>query len=246
MKKITPFFCALLFCMLGFAQQELLNDQNKWILHYMVINGTTINVANGPGLPMYNSGIIFYETQPSEYNYAANAGGFVSNTAFDANGPTSITSTTFTAQLPSVTLGGCSNCLLESQYLGTIMTGGFTAPRIFDYTIVDEGNGMKKLTITTPEGDIAVHGNYVLSVKKFDKKEIVMYPNPVKKVLHFDFKGFPAEKVTVFSIVGSSVLERTISPQENTLDVSFLSPGIYLMKMSFQDGDTHISRFVKE
>ncbi|MEM6687221.1 MAG: hypothetical protein AAF617_15675 [Bacteroidota bacterium] len=118
--------------MLGFTQQDLINSGNKWILHYMVINGNTINVASGPGLPMYNPGIQFTGTQPSDYNYAANVGAN-SNVAFDATGPTTITSVTFTAQFPSVTLGGCFNCVLESQYLGTIMGGVSSTPnRVFD------------------------------------------------------------------------------------------------------------------
>ncbi|MEM6687222.1 MAG: T9SS type A sorting domain-containing protein [Bacteroidota bacterium] len=105
---------------------------------------------------------------------------------------------------------------------------------------------MKKLTITPPEGNIAVHGNYTLSVKKFDKKNIVMYPNPVKKKIHFDFKGFPAEKVNIISMMGASVFETKVSPQNNSIDLSFLSPGIYFMKTTFTDGETLVSRFVKE
>lgn len=244
MKKTTPFFCALLFSILGFAQQELINDNNKWILHYMVIDGNTINVANGAGIPNNNAGILFYGAQPSDYNYSADTGPF-SNHSFDSEGPIIINADTFIVQSPSATLGACTNCVLESQYLGTIMLGG-TSPRVFNYDIVDEGNNQKRLTITTPEGNIAVHGNYILSVEKFDQKDIVMYPNPVKKELYFDFKGFQAEKVSILSMVGSTIFERTISPQENTLEVSFLSPGIYILKTTFQDGDKHISRFIKE
>ena len=73
-----------------------------------------------------------------------------------------------------------------------------------------------------------------------------MYPNPIKKKLHFDFKGFSVEKMNVFSLVGSSIFETKISNQENSLDLSFLSPGIYFIKTTYKDGDTHVSRFIKE
>jgi len=244
MKKTTPLFCALLFCILGFAQEELLNNGNKWILQHMVINGSTINIPPTP-LPMYSPGVQFLGTDASNYNFSADVAGI--NGAFDSVGPLVITPTSFTIQQPSVTLGDCfPNCTLENQYLYTIFSGNFNPQRTLNYEIIDEGNGRSKLTITTPEGDIAVHGNYILSLKKFSKKEIIMYPNPVKKKLHFDFKGASVEKMNVLSVVGSSLFETKISHQENSLDLSFLSPGIYFMKTTYVDGEISVSRFIKE
>jgi hypothetical protein len=244
MKKITLTLCAFLYCLIGFAQQELLNDQNKWILQHMVIDGTTINITPQP-LPIWSPGITFYGTDASNYNFSADVAGI--NGAFDGAGPTVITPTSFTIQSPGITLGGCfPNCDLENQYLYTIIVGNFENGRIMAYEIVDEGNGRKKLTITSPEGNTAVHGNYILSVKRFDQKKIVMYPNPVKKELHFNFKGFPVEKMSILSLTGASIFEAKISHQQNSLDLSFLSPGIYFMKTIYQDGDTSISRFIKE
>lgn len=244
MRKITLPILAFFCFYLGFAQEELLNNENKWILQHMVIDGTTINISPAP-LPMYNPGIRFSGTNSSNYNFSADVAGI--NGAFDLEPPLVITLTSFTIQQPSATLGDCSpNCTLESQYLGTIILGNSAPPRTLDYEIIDEGNGRKKLTITTPEGNIAVHGNYILSVKQFQKKKIVMYPNPVKKKLHFDFKGFSVEKMNVLSIVGTRIFETKISNQENSLDLSFLSPGVYFIKTTFRDGDTSISRFIKE
>jgi hypothetical protein len=59
-----------------------------------------------------------------------------------------------------------------------------------------------------------------------------MYPNPVKKKLYFDFKGFSVEKIEVLSLVGSNIFETKISHQDSSLDLSFLSPGIYFIKLS--------------
>jgi hypothetical protein len=244
MKKITLSILTFLCCYLGFGQQELLNNQNRWILQQMVIDGTTINIPPAP-LPIWIPGIYFTGTDASNYNYSADVAG--NNGAFDALGPLVITPTSFTIQAPAVTLGSCHpTCELENQYLHTILSGNFDPQRTINYEIVDEGNGRKKLTFTTPEGHIAVHGNYILSVKRFDQKKIVMYPNPVKKELHFDFKGFPVEKMNILSLTGASVLEAKISHQQRSLDLSFLKPGIYFMKTIYQDGDTTISRFVKE
>ncbi|WP_298520519.1 T9SS type A sorting domain-containing protein [uncultured Kordia sp.] len=244
MKKITLLICAFFAFHLGFAQQDLLNNENKWLLHYMVIDGTTIDVPQAP-LPMYIPGIRFIGTDASNYSFTANVAGI--NSGFDLAPPLVISPTSFTIQQPSITLGDCSpNCLLESQYLSTIILGDLSPSRTLNYEIVDEGNNRKTLTITSPEGDIAVHGNYILSVKKFDKKRILMYPNPVKKKLHFDFKGYSIEKMNVLSLVGASIFEAKISPQQNSLDLSFLKPGIYFMKTTYKDGDTILSRFIKQ
>lgn len=244
MKKIILLICAFFSFHQGFAQQDLLNNENKWLLHYMVIDGTTIDVPQAQ-LPMYIPGIRFLGTDASNYSFTANVGGI--NSAFDLAPPLTISPTSFTIQQPSITLGDCApNCLLESQYLSTIILGNATPSRTLNYEITDEGNNRKTLTITSPEGNIAVHGNYILSVKKFDKKRIVMYPNPVEKKLHFDFKGYYIEKMNVLSLVGTSIFEAKISNQQSTLDVSFLTAGIYFLKTTYKDGDTTISRFIKE
>ena len=246
MKKITlpilAFFC---FC-IGFAQDDLIAGGTMWRLHHMVIDGNTINVTQShPSDPTYNPGIQFIESSPNFYDFYASAGDI--NVAGNAGSSLTFTADTFTVEYGTVTLGLCFlYCVLEGQYLDTIMMGDYSDNRTFNYEIIDEGNGNKILIIDTPEGNRAVHGNYVLSLEKFQKKSITMYPNPVKKKLHFDFKGFPVEKMNVLSIVGASIFETKISNQENSLDLSFLSPGVYFIKTTYKDGDTKVSRFIKE
>lgn len=246
MKKIILPICAFICFYVGFAQQDLIEGGNLWTLHYMVIDGNTINVTQPhPSNPSYHPGIQFIESSPNHYDFYANAGDI--NTAFNASQSLSFGPGTFTVQIPGVTLGSCvTNCALETQYLSTIILGNSSPPRIFNYQIIDEGNGNKTLIIDTPEGNRAVHGNYILSLKKFQKKKIVMHPNPVKKKLNFDFKGFSPEKINVLSVVGATIFETKISQQESSLDVSFIPPGIYFIQTTFKDGDTHISRFIKE
>lgn len=243
MKKITPLMCILLCFSFGFAQQDLMGE--TWQLHYIEINGTTFNVAPTQGIN--HAGITFFESPANFYQFSASAGDI--NNVFNAGGSLTFGTGTFTADFPSITLGNCSHaCTLESQYLVTVMLGNGSnpPPRTYNYEIIDQGNNEKVLIIDTPEGNRAVHGNFTLSVEKFSKKSIAIYPNPVKKKLHFDFKGFSPEKINVLSIVGTSVFETKISNQQSTLDVSFLTPGIYVMRTSFKDGDTIVSKIIKE
>ncbi len=246
MKKITLSLFAFFCFYFGFTQEDLIAGGTTWTLHYMVIDGNTINVTQPhPGNPNYHPGIQFVESTPNHYDFSASAGDV--NVAFNSETSLSFTPDTFTVQNPSVTLALCFlHCTLETQYLGTIILGNSAPPRTFNYEIINEGNGNKTLIIDTPEGNRAVHGNYILSIKQFQKRKIVMYPNPVKKKLYFDFKGFAVEKMNVLSLVGSSIFETKISNQENSLDLSFLSPGVYFIKTTYRDGATSISRFIKE
>ncbi|EDP95390.1 T9SS type A sorting domain-containing protein [Kordia algicida OT-1] len=241
MKKITLPFCLFFCCFFGFSQGDLVGE--TWRLHYMEIDGNIINVAPTQGIN--SAGIVFAEPSSNYYEFQATAGDI--NYAFNSGNSLTFGTGNFTADFVSVTLGNClSACTLESQYLYTIMSGSNSSSRVFDYEIIDQGNGEKLLIIDTPEGNRAVHGNFVLSVEKFQKKNIVMYPNPVKKKLYFDFKGFSPEKINILSLVGSSIFEAKVSHQQNAIDLSFLSPGIYFMKTTYKDGDTTVSRFLKE
>lgn len=244
--KLLTISFILFYFYIGFAQQDLLNGGNKWLLHHMIIDGNTINVPQSTGLPSYNSGIQFSGTQASDYNFTAGIAGNI-NAAFDLQGPIVINLDSFTINFPSITLGDCNpNCTLENQYLNTIILGNSNSTRTLDYEIIEESNGNKRLIIDTPEGNKAVHTNYVLSSKKFYKEHVVMYPNPVKNTLFFDFKGFQVKKLSVLSIVGTSIFEKEILSQDNSVDLSFLSPGVYFMKTTYKDGDTFVSKFIKE
>ena len=67
-----------------------------------------------------------------------------------------------------------------------------------------------------------------------------MYPNPVKNMLTID--GLVVKDVVIYSVLGKAVLN--ISNQ-NTIDVSSLSKGVYFIKVS--DGiNASTNKFIKE
>jgi uncharacterized protein (TIGR02145 family) len=69
---------------------------------------------------------------------------------------------------------------------------------------------------------------------------ITIYPNPVKNLLTID--GLVVKDVVIYSVLGKAVLK--ISNQ-NTIDVSSLSKGVYFIKVS--DGiNASIKKFIKE
>lgn len=239
MKKVCTLAIALLFYQISLAQQDLIEH---WTLHYMVIDGITYNVTQpNPGDPSYHPGIEFFN---NSNGYQVN--GFVHfNYFFDSEPPVIIDTTTFTINSPSVTLGDCAPyCTLEGQYLGTILSAG-SGPRTFDYEIIDESNGDKTLIITNPEGNIAVHGNYVLAVDSFEKTDIILYPNPVDNTLNIgSSKVIIPKKVRILSVTGKEILHRTT--ELHILDLSLLKPGMYFLELTTSEDKKHVQKFIKK
>ena len=240
MKNLLFFALVLMLYNQALAQQELIGEQ--WKLHYMIIDGITIDVPQPhPGNFEYSPGIEFYGSSPSDYDVFAS---IYFNYYFDSEPPTDINANTFTVQAPSVTLGDCEPyCDLEFQYFGQILFGD--GPRTFSYEIINESSSDKTMTITTPEGNIAVHGNRILSVNKFDKDlNINVYPNPVKNILNITSKNFSIESFYVYSLLGELIMEQKYN-KSHSIDVSSLSEGIYIIEVRSING-INIQKFIKE
>ncbi|MEP0263473.1 T9SS type A sorting domain-containing protein [Dokdonia sp.] len=235
MKKNIFFILLLLVSLIGFSQEEdLLN--NEWILHYMVIDGETTTILNAP----YPS--IVFNNSSNEFDVFATVNGF--NYFAEFSPPTIFNENSFVVQEGGVTLGDCfSDCELENKYLGTILLG---FEREFNYEIISESNGNKTLTIVTPEGNIAVHGNYFLSVDELTKRTTKIYPNPVEDVLHINSKELIIKKINVFSLLGTSIFETSDIDQNYSIDVSSLKMGVYFVQVIFEDGNDYMHKFIKK
>lgn len=75
------------------------------------------------------------------------------------------------------------------------------------------------------------------------KNKLSLYPNPVQNELHIDLlvkKGM----LEVFDITGKSVLQQEIHENSNSVDVSDLVNGIYLVKI-LSDKQMLTGKFVK-
>jgi hypothetical protein len=69
---------------------------------------------------------------------------------------------------------------------------------------------------------------------------IIMYPNPVKNKLTID--GLVVKDVVIYSVLGKAVLKMC---NQNTIDVSLLSKGVYFIKVS--DGiNASTKKFIKD
>lgn len=90
------------------------------------------------------------------------------------------------------------------------------------------------ITVMTEEftaaGYVLPAYNCQLSVDDISKKELIaIYPNPVSDILNISMKINKEEKVEIYNMEGRKVLETTINNGKNTINVSHLQTGDYIL-----------------
>jgi photosystem II stability/assembly factor-like uncharacterized protein len=74
-----------------------------------------------------------------------------------------------------------------------------------------------------------------LTLPIFSNEVLFVYPNPVKDRLYFSMSGRKITELSVFSLDGKEVLNQKLLDQ-NSVDVSHLTSGIYLVKIHSDEG----------
>jgi hypothetical protein len=86
-----------------------------------------------------------------------------------------------------------------------------------------------------------------LSVNDLGLSEVVIYPNPVQNRINFelaaDFNNF---SVGIFDILGKQVLSSSIDIVNNTIEISTLQKGIYLVKLENKEGNSRTFKIIKK
>ncbi|SDI56089.1 T9SS type A sorting domain-containing protein, partial [Winogradskyella thalassocola] len=77
-----------------------------------------------------------------------------------------------------------------------------------------------------------------LSVNEFGISDIKVFPNPVKNVLNVALNDVIKTKVNLYDLSGRLVTTTTFINQTNTLDVSKLKSGIYVLELANDKGKT--------
>ena len=89
-------------------------------------------------------------------------------------------------------------------------------------------------------------GNDLTGIEKFtDNQCVVIYPNPTSGLIHIELLGEPA-CCQVIDLMGRVLSEMAISNPHCDLDLSSLSPGVYVLKIRLSDGGTAWQKVVKQ
>lgn len=86
---------------------------------------------------------------------------------------------------------------------------------------------------------------YNLSNENFERNQLKVYPNPVSNQLYVESQVSAIEHLQIFDVSGKNVME--VIYQENQLiDVSTLTKGLYFVKIETVDGSSFTKKLVKD
>lgn len=92
--------------------------------------------------------------------------------------------------------------------------------------------------------DVVIDISQTMSIEDNTIDGFTFYPNPVENVLNLK-SNVTIDKVELFSVLGQSVLTRSIEANNSQIDVSRLTTGVYLMKVT-ADGQTATYQVIKK
>ena len=119
----------------------------------------------------------------------------------------------------------------------------FEIGKSFQAFVSNETNGQQTLATIGPWYPHLVLKNYVLDVAEKDKLKIAVFPNPVAETLFITSEGITIEKIKIYSISGSQIIEASLNL--NSIDVSNLSEGLYFIEVSSSEGRS-VQKFIKD
>jgi uncharacterized delta-60 repeat protein len=149
--------------------------------------------------------------------------------------------------------GGTENRIIRLNADGSkdtsFNTGTGFNDLIYEITTQADGKILVGGNFLTYKGDyssvflIGLHSETVLATPSYAyTNELIMYPNPVSNVFHLQTTNFTSLKaVKIFDLQGKLVLEDT----NETINVSNLTNGLYLVKVSTEEGE-FTKKFIKK
>lgn len=82
---------------------------------------------------------------------------------------------------------------------------------------------------------ISLRATDVLGTQTYESPFMNVYPNPTSNTIHID-GNILISRVRIFNMLGQSVLEKEAGSQNNTIDLSHLNSGTYVMEMQTESG----------
>lgn len=87
--------------------------------------------------------------------------------------------------------------------------------------------------------------NFSVGIAKNQKSDFTLYPNPADDVLYVNLKTASIKTVKIISVLGAEMVV-DVNRNNNTIDVSQLKPGIYLLSITTRSGEVVVTKFTKK
>lgn len=81
-----------------------------------------------------------------------------------------------------------------------------------------------------------------MGVVELNSKSLSVYPNPATDVLNISLKNGEVSNIEITNLAGQNVL----TSKANSVNVSFLPAGVYVVRVKDNNGTTHMSKIVKK
>jgi hypothetical protein len=155
---------------------------------------------------------------------------------------TGLTSLTFPNSVTSIGDSSFRNCTSLTSVICNIINPLSINPSVFDNV------NQSACSLTVPSGSLSyyqtadvwknfnpINGVFLNTYNFTLKNNLQFYPNPTKNELFIDTKDLNNTKLEVLDINGKTLFNRDLNVN-NTIDTSILSNGIYLFKITSDEG----------
>lgn len=128
---------------------------------------------------------------------------------------------------------------IKSSYFGAPTSGCYAVTEEVVTRLDVAGFPDYSSTLLTVTGEVEGMG-----IVSLDSRALSVYPNPATDVININMgSNKVAESIEIVNLTGQSVL-RTKAVE--SLDISSLAPGVYVLRVKDADNVTHMSRIVKK
>jgi hypothetical protein len=125
---------------------------------------------------------------------------------------------------------------------------------VFTYSFIDKEAGLESNLIYYRLKMVATDGSFTnsnIASVRFDgkQKEIkYIYPNPNQGKLNFVMEGTIEKPIDIYvkDISGKILLHKMLSSDNQSLDISFLSNGLYIVETQMLEGNKQIFKLIKQ
>lgn len=119
---------------------------------------------------------------------------------------------------------------------------------IYQYQIDTGTNNSKMLTLSNLDSNQAIYGNEPLEVQSFNSSQFSVHPNPASETIILNSTNDIGRlKIKIYTTEGKLLNTQALDFNgQNSIDVSNLSSGIYLLSIEDEEGRIEVLKFVKE
>jgi len=234
MKKLLLLVCFLCLANTSHAQDPELLD-NEWFIDYFELDNVTYNNPIVNAIGIINSNMVFDENMA--YGIMdPESDSFFADVIYDPIDPA------FTFENMGITLPGCNaHCEFAAKYFDFLVDDFIEAN--FTYEIITNGDDTLTLIMTRDDGNFAVfQDSKILGIDDQALSQVRLFPNPTTDLLFIDSEFDTIKQLVVYDNMGRQI--SSLTPQENSIDVSILPQGLYFLEVTM-DTQRTIHKFIK-